>query len=120
MSFEADSRATIAAGGGSAKVVTWGWKPDCSQAAMTNAVVVVGRELTREEQERLVLEAGDWNRVHVGEAMASADEKGEWLGAQELAADSSHRVGKQRDTDVKLASEYERRDLRTEDLAGDD
>ena len=69
-------------------------------AGSDDAVVVGGRELAREQEQRFVLEAGERDGARVGEAVAFADQQHERLDAQGFAAYSPHRLGVQGNPDV--------------------
>jgi predicted ester cyclase len=85
-----------------------------------DAVVVGGGELAREQEQRLVLEARERDRVRAGQAMAFADQDHVRLPAQELAADTPHRLRVQSEPCVELAGKDAAGDLGAEELAGDD
>src|SRR2546430_2093731 len=82
------------------------------------AVVVAGSEFAREQQQCLVLEAGDWNRVGVGQAVVLAGQQGKRFRAQQPAAHPSHGLGEQGEPDVLLPGEHPVGDLGAEELAG--
>ncbi len=67
-----------------------------------------------------MLQVGQRDGTRVGEAVTSAEQRGDRLDAQGLGADACHRLGMQGEPDVEFPGENAAWDLGAEQFVGDD